>query len=389
MDEFLKLPIPSFHNNQSFLQKVDELPHGPAWSCKKLLHKDVKLWMHYRKHSCDPMECIKDLIGNPLFKKHMAYAPTRLPKGVTITPIILASDKTCLLQFQGNKSMRPVYLLIGNIKMKKRREMYLPTGKLNCCTLDACSLASYCLFYYCMSLLLQLLIAAGQDGVEMLILAAYVADFPEQCLVACCKENCCTKCLVAANERGDLLSSPMQDPQLIKELTSCTDIFLAFISNLLHQLHKGVFKDHLIKWYLDIHFKNGKSAVKQWTGIEHKQMQHVFIGLLAGVSSVGSCMSYSRFSYYTQLQIHTADSLNCLESTISVFHANRYILHELEVHEHFNIPKLHQLLYYVQSISLFGTTDTYCASNKCDYEEQMALWLQCQEAVFLCSSYLE
>ncbi|KAG2756756.1 hypothetical protein P692DRAFT_20714920 [Suillus brevipes Sb2] len=63
----------SFHNNQSFLKKVDELPHGAAWSCKKIqgnrmdekgkpLHEDVELWMR------NPVECIKDLIRNPLFK---------------------------------------------------------------------------------------------------------------------------------------------------------------------------------------------------------------------------------------------------------------------------------------------------------------------------------
>ncbi|KAG2063264.1 hypothetical protein BDR04DRAFT_1038661, partial [Suillus decipiens] len=92
-DEFLKLPItqnqmkPSFHNNRSFLQKVDELPHGAAWSCKKvnvqgnktdekgqILHEDVELWMR------DPVECVKDLIGNPLFRDHMVYAPVRAYK---------------------------------------------------------------------------------------------------------------------------------------------------------------------------------------------------------------------------------------------------------------------------------------------------------------------
>ncbi|KAG2130818.1 uncharacterized protein EDB93DRAFT_1054527, partial [Suillus bovinus] len=49
---------PSFHNNQSFLKKVDELLHGAAWSCKKIsiqgnrkdkkgepLHEDVEIWM--------------------------------------------------------------------------------------------------------------------------------------------------------------------------------------------------------------------------------------------------------------------------------------------------------------------------------------------------------
>lgn len=58
--------------------------HGAVWSRKKVgvqgnrtdetgqpMREDVELWMR------NPVECIKDLIGNPLFKDHMVYAPAR------------------------------------------------------------------------------------------------------------------------------------------------------------------------------------------------------------------------------------------------------------------------------------------------------------------------
>ncbi|KAG2362581.1 hypothetical protein BDR07DRAFT_1451090 [Suillus spraguei] len=366
---------------------------------------------------------MRELIGNPSFKADMAYTPARaytddvghhrvidemwtadwwgekqkvLPKGAMIAPIILASDKTSLSQFQGDKSAWPVYMSIGNIAKAKRRQ------------------------------------ASARQTRVYPILAAYVTDFPEQCL-----------CLVAADERGDGLDSAMCDPESTKDvLQRCkngqhppefeenglcaiykpfwadmphADIFLVFTPDLLHQVHKGVFKDHLIKWCLqiiseeemDAHFKaipdypglccfkKGISTVKQWTGREHKEMQRVFI-----VHVLVITQSILDFSYYAQLQIHTADSLEALQSALAVFHANKDILKDLAIREHFNIPKLHQLSHYVQSITLFGAADgfntelpeclhidfakdAYCASNKCNYEEQMVFWLQRQDAVFL------
>jgi len=62
-----------------------------------------------------------------------------------------------------------------------------------------------------MSLLLKPLVAAGEQGVKMvgadgcicwffLILAAFIGDHPEQCLVACCATNQCSKCLVPPDQ---------------------------------------------------------------------------------------------------------------------------------------------------------------------------------------------
>ena len=66
---------------------------------------------------------------------------------------------------------------------------------------------------------------------------------------------------------------------------------------------------------------------------------------------------------------------------------------ELEICEHFNIPKLHSLLHYINCICSLGSADgynmespehlhinfakeAYRASNKRDYVKQMAIWLQ-------------
>ncbi|KAJ7887763.1 hypothetical protein B0H13DRAFT_1888719 [Mycena leptocephala] len=131
------------------------------------------------------------------------------------------------------------------------------------------------------------------------------------------------------------------------------------------------------------HFKKGISSVSQWTGTEHKEMQRVFFGVLAGAERAGS----------HRCQSHTSRTLDALQTSLNTFHANKDILIQLGIREHFNIPKIHSLQHYVDAIRSLGSADgynteaperlhidfaknAYRSSNKRDYTAQMTVWLQ-------------
>ncbi|KAH7903050.1 hypothetical protein BJ138DRAFT_977429, partial [Hygrophoropsis aurantiaca] len=134
--------------------------------------------------------------------------------GATIIPIIISSDKTQITLFR-NKTAYPVYLTIGNLPKSIRRKpsrhgqillAYLPTTRLSHITNKASrrrTLAN--LFHACMSQIVQPLQTAGIEGIMMTsgdgvkrrchpILASFVGDYPEQCLVTGAYTGDCPIC---------------------------------------------------------------------------------------------------------------------------------------------------------------------------------------------------
>ncbi|KAF9548524.1 hypothetical protein CPC08DRAFT_648414 [Agrocybe pediades] len=516
IEEYLALPIVqkrmglSFNSKYTYLKKLDQLPKGPAWKCHLVtaegdlldedgnpMKEELELWFR------DPIECVRELMADPNFKEHTSFAPERvysdkegvnriydemwtgdwwwemqenLPDDATVAPLILSSDKTQLSMFQGDKSAWPVYLTLGNISKEVRRQpsahatillAYLPVPKLTGYAEATQSVAGNRLFHYCMSMILEVLKGEGGQGIEMdcgdefvrlfyLILAAYVADYPEQCLVACCKENRCLRCTVSPKERGEWKDSPSRTPEgtlhtlaehqaggdpiefdehgmravynpFWKDLPHA-NIFKSLTPDLLHQVHKGVFKDHLVKWCTKVvgkdeidarfrtmtpfaglrHFKQGISSVGQWTGTEHKEMEKIFLSVVAGGANtkvVTVAKALLDFIYFSQLQLHTTQTIAALEKCLETFHKNKDVLIELKIRKHFNIPKLHNVTHYPDFIRELGSTDgynteaperlhidyaktAYRPSNKRDYTEQMAGWLQRQESIWMKDSYL-
>ncbi|KAG1760002.1 hypothetical protein EDD22DRAFT_1044069 [Suillus occidentalis] len=506
IEEFLKLPITSqmktsFTSKYSLLKAIDKLPRATEWELKKINvvgnrtandgqreTEDLELWLR------NPVDCIRELMSNPEFDQGVSYVPERvfadeegktrvfdemwtgdwwwemqhrLPKGAVVAPVILASDKTSLSQFRGDQEVWPVYLTLGNISKDIRRQpskraailiAYLPISKLECFTQDVRSVE-----------LLEPLVSAGEKGVEVTcpdrqvrrlypIVAAYIADFPEQCLVACCMENRCPKCTVGRDNRGDMRESAprrrdttmanlrlhsegeMSSDQFESELglraiyspfwaaLPHNDIFLCMTPDILHQLHKGVFKDHLVSWCSKIigedeldarfkamssyaglrHFKKGISKRKQWTGADYRELERVFLCVIAGAVDnrvLAAVRGVLDFIYYAQYQSHTEESLSRMQAALELFHANKNVFVEHGVREHFNIPKIHSMIHYIESIRLFGSADgfntelperlhidfakrAYRASNRRDYVIQMTTWLRRQESIYLQDAYL-
>ncbi|KAI0342883.1 hypothetical protein BDW22DRAFT_1317216, partial [Trametopsis cervina] len=307
--------------------------------------------------------------------------------------------------------------------------------------------------------ILEPLIDAGKSGVDMVcadgylrkvfpIIAAYVADHPEQCLIVNAQENHCPHGKIAPNKRGEysgcILRSveetleqlshhklsggvnPLPDglraiyEPLCATLPLC-DIFSCITPDILHQLHKGVFKDHLVSWVSAVvgedeldrcfqamanvpgirHFKKGISHVQQWTGMEHKEMQKVFLTLVAGAVNskiLTVVQAVIDFIYYVQLHQHTTKTLEALKDSLKVFHRHKAVFEDLGIWKHFNMAKIHAMIHYAEAIGEKGSLDGYNtelsehlhidfakagyrAGNHRDYIAHMTTWLSRQEAV--------
>ncbi|KAJ7330893.1 hypothetical protein DFH08DRAFT_708629 [Mycena albidolilacea] len=455
----------------------------------------------------NPVECVRELVGNPAFTKQ-AYEPCRifktfadgrysnreynemwtadwwweiqklLPKGATLVPIIIASDKTQLTRHSGDQQAWPVYLTIGNIDKETRRRPssraavllgYIPVAKLEIFAKKTRSGVGHQLFHDCMRVMLGSLRVAGEDGVEMdcadgfvrkmyLILAAYIADYPEQCLVCCCGENSCPGCTCSPKCRGHTTHAPWRCPaetlailadqadgeyptkfveQCLRpinpfwaNLPHC-DIFRCMTPDILHELHNGVFGDHIVKWTTAAmsggqaevdrrframtphptlrHFKKGISLTSQWTGTERKNMEKVFLGILANATDPRvqlATRGVLDFIHYAHFETHCDESLLLLDAAWLAFHDNKDVFVDLDIRKHFNISKVHKLKHYVDSIRSRGSSDGfsteaperlhidlakvgYKASNKKAYIRQMTVWLRRQESVHRFGTYLQ
>ncbi|KAG6839064.1 hypothetical protein C0991_006277, partial [Blastosporella zonata] len=184
----------------------------------------------------------------------------------------------------------------------------------------------------------------------ILDLGPFIADYPEQVMLAGIVQDWCPKC-TAKRIMGPLIIPFTHDfPR--------ANIHVLLSSDLLHQAIKGSFKDHLVEWVGNfLHLKHGKAQgdllldeidcriaatpgftglrhfkhgrrFKQWTGDDSKALMKVYLPAIHGIvpdEIVLTISSLLDFCYYVGQSDFTTATLDQIDASLQAFHQHREI----------------------------------------------------------------
>ncbi|KAI0351062.1 hypothetical protein OH77DRAFT_1506733 [Trametes cingulata] len=361
--------------------------------------------------------------------------------GSMLTPIILGADKTTVSIATGNQEFHPVYMSLGNIHNDMRRahrESIVPVAFL------AIPKAAHAwendedfrifkkqLYHGSLAKILDPLrpgmstphVMRCPDGHfrrAIFELGPFIADYPEQVYLSGVVSGWCPRCLALPD--GTFLEGDprfREHTEALKEAYSMEDLWDAFGLNgdvlpftnhfpradihelltpdLLHQLIKGTFKDHLVTWVIDYikataesereanrilddidrrlgsvpsfpglrRFPQGRNF-KQWTGNDSKALMKVFLPAITGhvPDKMVQCLAaFLDFCYLARRSAHDTYTLQAMRETLDRFHKLRIVFEEAEVRlDGFALPRQHALVHYIRSIQLFGSPNGLCSS---------------------------
>ncbi|QRV92934.1 hypothetical protein RhiJN_20952 [Ceratobasidium sp. AG-Ba] len=455
-----------WQNTGHLYKDVDNLVHGAKWH---LFDVNVEHSTHPRVQylvTRDITHVLRDMMANPEFRDDLVYAPVQVFTGpdkknrvwgdmwtgkwwwrmqvklmkkgaATIAPLIIATDQTKLSSICGGQKAYPVYVTVGNIGKDGRRQPtkrstvllgYLPVDEFEDILDDNERRRMKAeVIHRCMEVMLKPLKEAAEKGIEMWcadgrarrvfpIVAAYIADWPEQNIMACTSGGTCPICTTKFEGRGDHSNpAPLRDrgetlnairayfdyknrSQLDRSglkpvwpwwaILDDVNLSTCMTPDLLHQLYQGLFKTHLVRWMQYIigvkaldnrfaattraagmrHFTKGISHVQQWTGRESKEMLRQILPLVVKETEpeMGELFSSAvEFIYRARAPTMTKTDVVELEQTLDTFQR----LKKLMVNRGFyktsarfdHIPKLHVIGHYASAIRELGTPDGYNA----------------------------
>ncbi|KAJ3497906.1 hypothetical protein NMY22_g19653 [Coprinellus aureogranulatus] len=353
--------------------------------------------------------------------------------GAMFAPVVLGSDKTTVSVATGQNEYYPLYASVGNAQNHLRRAhkgavsligfLSIPkTGRDEQDSLEFRRFRRQLLHSSIARILMPLKrwmtkarVTKCGDGYWRRVvygIGPYIADYPEQCMLACVAQ-------------ADDLDGDEDDILIHRSHPHTEDIRKAFDGQLkemwdgygmigdvvpftahfpranihellspdiLHQLVKGTFKDHLVTWVVEYleslpdgkqkvaemdrriaaaphfpglrHFPEGR-GFKQWTGNDSKALMKVFLPAIVGLVPDGMCRAISAFldfCYLVRRSQIDEDVLDKIDDAIERFHRERDAFVEEGIRDHFNLPRQHSLVHYRLLIQLFGAPNGICSS---------------------------
>ncbi|KAG9091537.1 hypothetical protein FS749_016465, partial [Ceratobasidium sp. UAMH 11750] len=399
-----------------------------------------KEFMHYApERHWTTAECQSRVYGNPWTANWWWRMQMRIPdKSATVVPLIIASDRTRLSMMSGGQQAYPVYITLGNIDKSIRRKStshamvllaYLPVDEFeDAADADEKARLKNDLTHRAMEIVTEPLRTAS-NGVEMQcpdgrfrrgypIVAAMVGDWPEQCMMACVSQSGCPKCIQKEARRGDYpgRARPRNNTETLEALSRYfktgdlgeleelglkpwwpwwanlpyVDFAATLMPDVLHQIHQGMIKTHLVRWIRKLmgknrvdhrfmampeaegmrHFRKGISKLSgQWTGRESREVAKQLLPIVASREDLhpdlaGLTRAILEFSYRSHASRMTDEDVDRLEQALEDIHRFKHIIIRAKFFKKRSrrfdhIPKLHMLAHYTESIREMGTPDNY------------------------------
>ncbi|KAJ7648793.1 hypothetical protein DFH06DRAFT_1423544, partial [Mycena polygramma] len=468
-----------FENYQHLYETIDATKLGDApWQCFQTeplaVGEDAPAWARqsYEVWYRDPAVVIANMLDNPDFdgafdtapyihrdsngKRHWhdfmsanfawrhsdkIYSDDPSTEGAMYTPLFFGSDKTTVSVATGDVEYHPGYLSLGNLHNTLRRGhrngvvpfVFLAIPKSDRKYDNDTDFRTFKRQLYHASLAAVLstlkpgmttpVVRRCPDGHFRRVIydfAPFIADYPEQVMLAGIVQNWCAKCTALPNDLdGDIAgrrTNALTDALLgefdedilwdeygiDKDIVPFTrdfpraDIYEMLSSDLLHQVIKGSFKDHLVTWvgeYLYLvhskaeadsimdeidrriaavpafpclrRFKQGR-RFKQWTGDDSKALMKVYLPAIKGLVPsriVEALSAFLDFCYLVRRADFDEDTLDAIDASVKRYHECREIFRELGVRpDGFSLPRQHSMGHYRPNVEDFGAPGGVCSS---------------------------
>ncbi|KAI9438995.1 hypothetical protein H4582DRAFT_2111280 [Lactarius indigo] len=422
-------------------ERVDEAT--PSWMRKtyEVWYRQFDLWPYIDLNANGTRQWSDVMSGNIAWR-HCDDIFTADPstEGAMYCPIILGSDKTIVSVMTGHVEYHPLYLSIGNLHNTVRRAhrnavipiAFLAIPKCDHWN-DKCSkfrVFKRQLYHASISAVLGPLHSGMTTPVVrrcpdshfrrvIYDLFAFIADYPEQAMLTGIVQGWCPKCTAQPPDLDahairrtprhtkvvtDLLDSRTLWTQYGIDSSTVpftfdfprADIYEMISPDLLHQIIKGVFKDHLVAWVCDYlvaqhgehcgglilddidrhisavppfpglrRFPEGR-RFKQWTGDDSKALMKVYIPAVVRYvpDSVILCLgAFMDACYISRRQGIDSGALDALDCALEKFKQLHEVFRTSGIRSTgFSLPRQHSIFHYWRLIEDFGAPGGLCTS---------------------------